>query len=44
MEKPPVFDVVFAAFGALDNMMIVPSRELGDLLASDRADAILLIP
>ena len=44
MQKHAVFSPVTAAMGSPHNMMVVPSGQCRDLLAADRADALLRFP
>ncbi len=44
MKQDTVGCLVAAAFGAPDDVVGVPPRRLGDLLAAERADTVLLLP
>ena len=44
MEQNPVFHQVAAAQSALDEVMVVPARQGGNLLVADWTQAVLLVP
>src|SRR5207244_3166436 len=44
VKQHTVFHRIWSAFGPPDNVMVMPSRYLGDLLVADRADAVLFLP
>ncbi len=44
VKKNPVFSLVAAAFGSLDEMVVMPSGSLGDLLVADWALTVLFLP
>src|SRR5438105_11995485 len=44
MEQSPVFHQVAAAQSALDEVMVVPARQGGNLLVADWTQALLLVP
>src|SRR5919199_3695121 len=44
MEQYTVFCTVCATFGSPSDVMVVPSRQLGDFLVAHRADTLLFFP
>jgi hypothetical protein len=44
VEEHSVLYAVSATFDTPDDVMVVPSCELGDFLATDRTDTILFLP
>ena len=44
VEKNPVLCLTAAAVGAPNDMVVVPTREFGDLLVADGAEAVLFFP